>query len=166
MLEKKVEEVLVLKSIKDLVRGKSILQNEILGDLQIEFTSAPENGKELPLEELASGLGVGHSGTLCKYTSGLVSRMAGGKMPGGFNITLIKGHLSKAWGFSLPFGRRPAPWHNGACQMSWIQGGGLDLVGLGHRHDRVFQYFTTCGRGYRWRGRWISGRNYQQRGVP
>jgi Fatty acid synthase subunit alpha Acyl carrier domain len=33
------------KSIKDLVRGKSTLQNEILGDLQMEFTSAPEKGE-------------------------------------------------------------------------------------------------------------------------
>jgi fatty acid synthase subunit alpha, fungi type len=97
-LKKKVEEVPVSKSIKDLVGGKSTLQNEILGDLQMEFASTPEKGEELPLEELGSALGVGHSGTLGKYTSGLVSRMVGGKMPGGFNITSIKGHLSKAWG--------------------------------------------------------------------
>jgi fatty acid synthase subunit beta len=97
-LKKKVEEVPVSKSIKDLVGGKSTLQNEILGDLQMEFTSAPEKGEELPLEELGSALGVGYSGAMGKYTSGLVSRMVGGKMPGGFNITSIKSHLSKAWG--------------------------------------------------------------------
>jgi len=56
---KKVEEVPLSKSIKDLVRGKSTLQNEILGDLQMEFTSAPEKGEELPLEELDAALGVG-----------------------------------------------------------------------------------------------------------
>jgi fatty acid synthase subunit alpha len=97
-LKKKVEEVPVSKSIKDLVGGKSTLQNEILGDLQMEFASAPEKGEELPLEELGSALGVGYSGALGKYTSGLVSRVVGGKMPGGFNITSIKGHLLKAWG--------------------------------------------------------------------
>lgn len=50
----KVEEVLLTMSIKDLVGGKSkfTLPNEILGDLQLEFTSAPEKGKGLPLEEL------------------------------------------------------------------------------------------------------------------
>lgn len=47
------------KSIKDLVGGKSTLQNEILGDLQMEFTSAPEKGEELPLEELDAALGIG-----------------------------------------------------------------------------------------------------------
>ncbi|EGN98830.1 hypothetical protein SERLA73DRAFT_168429 [Serpula lacrymans var. lacrymans S7.3] len=97
-LKKKVEEVPLTKSIKDLVGGKSTLQNEILGDLQLEFTSAPEKGEELPLDELGSGLGVGHSGALGKYTSGLVSRLIGGKMPGGFNSSAIKGHLSKTWG--------------------------------------------------------------------
>ena len=64
----------------------------------MEFTSAPEKGKELPLKELDATLGVGHSGALGKYTLGLVSRMVGGKMPGGFNITSIKDHLSKALG--------------------------------------------------------------------
>jgi fatty acid synthase subunit alpha, fungi type len=45
-LKKKVEEVPLSKSIKDLVGGKSTLQNEILGDPQMELTSAPEKGKE------------------------------------------------------------------------------------------------------------------------
>jgi fatty acid synthase subunit alpha, fungi type len=89
---KKVDEVPVSKSIKELVGGKSTLQNEFLGDLQMEF------GEELPLEELGAALDVGYSGSLGKCTSGLISRMVSGKMPGGFNITSIKGHLSKAWG--------------------------------------------------------------------
>lgn len=97
-LKKKIDEVPLTKSIKDLVGGKSTLQNEILGDLQLEFTSAPEKGEELPLEELGSALGVGHSGALGKYTSGLISRLVGGKMPGGFNASAIKGYLSKTWG--------------------------------------------------------------------
>ncbi|GBE87869.1 fatty acid synthase [Sparassis crispa] len=97
-LKKKVEEIPLSKSIKDLVGGKSTLQNEILGDLQLEFTSAPEKGEELPLEELGSALGVGFSGSLGKYSSGLVSRVVGSKMPGGFNISAIKAYLSKTWG--------------------------------------------------------------------
>jgi fatty acid synthase subunit alpha, fungi type len=97
-LKKKVEEVPLGKSIKDLVGGKSTMQNEILGDLQLEFSSAPEKGEELPLEELGTALGVGYSGCLGKYTSGLVSRLVGSKMPGGFNVSAIKSYLSKAWG--------------------------------------------------------------------
>ncbi|PFH52946.1 hypothetical protein AMATHDRAFT_138867 [Amanita thiersii Skay4041] len=97
-LKKKVEEIPLSKSIKDLVGGKSTLQNEILGDLQQEFSSAPEKGEELPLEELGSSLGTGFNGSLGKYTTGLISRLVGGKMPGGFNISAIKAHLSKTWG--------------------------------------------------------------------
>ena len=58
------------KSINDLVSGKSTLQNEILR----------------------------WSGSLSKYTSSLISHMVGGEMPGGFNITSIKGHLLKMCG--------------------------------------------------------------------
>ncbi|KAL1666812.1 acyl transferase domain-containing protein, partial [Schizophyllum commune] len=95
-LKKTVNEIPLSKSIKDLVGGKSTLQNEILGDLQLEFTSAPEKGEELPLEELGSSLQ--SSGGLGKHTSGLVSRLIGGKMPGGFNASAIKSYLSKTWG--------------------------------------------------------------------
>jgi fatty acid synthase subunit alpha len=97
-LKKPASEVPMSKSIKDLVGGKSTLQNEILGDLQLEFASAPEKGEELPLEELGAALGSGHSGALGKYTTGLVSRLVGGKMPGGFNASAIKAHLSRSWG--------------------------------------------------------------------
>lgn len=97
-LKKGITEVPLSKSIKDLVGGKSTLQNEILGDLQLEFTSAPEKGEELPLDELGAALGSNYSGTLGKHTSGLVSRLVGGKMPGGFNLSAVKAYLSKAWG--------------------------------------------------------------------
>jgi fatty acid synthase subunit alpha, fungi type len=87
----------VLKTIKDLVGGRSTLQNEILGDLQQEFASATEKGEEL-LEELGSALGSGFSGALGKYSTGFVSRLIGGKMPGGFNSSAIKSYLSKNLG--------------------------------------------------------------------
>ncbi|KAK4046934.1 fatty acid synthase alpha subunit Lsd1 [Microbotryomycetes sp. JL201] len=97
-LKKPVGEVPLSKSIKDLVGGKSTLQNEILGDLQGEFSSAPEKGEELPLSELGAALQQGYSGSLGKYTAGLVSRMMGSKMPGGFGLSAAKAHLAKTWG--------------------------------------------------------------------
>ncbi len=97
-LKKKVDEIPLAKSIKDLVGGKSTLQNEILGDLQQEFSSAPEKAEETALEELGSSLGSGFSGSLGKYSNGLIARLIGGKMPGGFNISTIKAYLSKTWG--------------------------------------------------------------------
>jgi fatty acid synthase subunit alpha len=97
-LKKQLSEIPMSKSIKDLSNGKSTLQNEIMGDLQGEFSSAPDKGEELPLEELGAALGSGHSGNLGKYSTGLVSRAIGGKMPGGFNTSSAKAHLLKTWG--------------------------------------------------------------------
>ncbi|KAF8632253.1 hypothetical protein AX15_002000 [Amanita polypyramis BW_CC] len=97
-LKKKVDDIPLSKSIKDLVGGKSTLQNEILGDLQQEFATAPEKAEEMPLEELGSSFGSGFNGALGKYSIGLINRLIGGKMPGGFNVSAVKSHLSKAWG--------------------------------------------------------------------
>jgi fatty acid synthase subunit beta len=97
-LKKQLSEVPLSKSIKELSNGKSTLQNEIMGNLQGEFSSAPDKGEELPLEEFGAALGSGHSGNLGKYSTSLMSRAIGGKMPGGFNISSAKSHLSKTWG--------------------------------------------------------------------
>ncbi|CAE7081387.1 unnamed protein product [Rhizoctonia solani] len=102
-LKKEVGEVSISKVIKDLVGGKSTLQNEILGDLQLEFLSAPEKSEELPLDELGATPSVGHTGPLDKHANGLAPHMTGQNMPGGFNITTAKTHLNKTWGLG------PAP---------------------------------------------------------
>ena len=47
-LKKKVEEVSLSKSIQDLVGGKSILQNEILGGLNLKFTATPRKARNFP----------------------------------------------------------------------------------------------------------------------
>ena len=97
-LKKPVNEVPLTKTIKDLVGGKSTLQNELISDLQLEFGSAPEKGEELPLDELGAAIQFGYSGAIGKCTSALISRMIGGKMPGGFNLSAAKAHLAKTWG--------------------------------------------------------------------
>jgi fatty acid synthase subunit alpha, fungi type len=63
-----------------------------------DWLLAPEKGEELPLEELGSALGSGFSGALGIYSTGLISRLIGGQMPGGFNSSAIKSYLSKSWG--------------------------------------------------------------------
>jgi fatty acid synthase subunit alpha len=67
----------------------------------MEFASAPEKSEELPLEELGPALSNGFSGGLGKYSSGLVSRLVSGKMPGGFTSSVIKSHLAKNRGLGL-----------------------------------------------------------------
>ncbi|KAJ2776419.1 fatty acid synthase alpha subunit Lsd1, partial [Coemansia javaensis] len=84
--------------IKDLVGGKSTLQNEIIGDLQKEFGGDfPDKPEEMPLAELAQALVVA-DGALGKVSSGLVSRMIASKMPGGYTRASICQHLQTAFG--------------------------------------------------------------------
>ncbi|CAO3634037.1 unnamed protein product [Cunninghamella blakesleeana] len=98
-LKKSVDEVPLSKAIKDLVGGKSTLQNEILGDLQKEFNNAvPEKAEETPLDELGASLDGSFSGTLGKHTSSLVAKMIGAKMPGGFTLANAKSYLSTTYG--------------------------------------------------------------------
>lgn len=96
-LKKPASEIPLSKSLKELSGGKSTLQNEILGDLQVEFASAPEKAEDLPLDELGAALGVGYGG-LGKHAMALTNRMVASKFPGGFNITAARAHLNKQWG--------------------------------------------------------------------
>jgi fatty acid synthase subunit beta len=96
-LKKQASEIPLAKSLKELSGGKSTLQNEILGDLQVEFISAPEKAEDLPLDELGASLGVGYA-ALGKHAMALTNRMIGAKMPGGFNISAARAHLNKQWG--------------------------------------------------------------------
>ncbi|KAF9438054.1 3-oxoacyl-[acyl-carrier-protein] synthase [Entomortierella beljakovae] len=99
-VKKTLDEVPLSKAIKDLVGGKSTLQNEILGDLQKEFGSSgfPEKGEEAPLEELANSLQGNFNGALGKQTTALISKMVGSKLPGGFSLSTAKGYLAKTHG--------------------------------------------------------------------
>ena len=96
-LKKPVSEIPLSKSLKELSGGKSTLQNEILGDLAVEFASAPEKGEDLPLDELGAALNVGYTG-LGKHAMALTNRMASSKFPGGFNISAARAYLNKQWG--------------------------------------------------------------------
>ncbi|KAI9021639.1 fatty acid synthase [Phycomyces nitens] len=99
-LKKSIDEIPMSKAIKDLVGGKSTLQNEILGDLQKEFTNGvPEKAEETPLDELAAAVSPTFSGTLGKHTSTLVAKLISAKMPGGFTLNSAKTYLTATYGF-------------------------------------------------------------------
>ncbi|KAJ1994195.1 fatty acid synthase alpha subunit Lsd1 [Dimargaris cristalligena] len=98
-LKKSLAEVPLSKAIKDLVGGKSTLQNEILGDLQKEFGSnVPEKSEETPLDELSESIGASFSGDLGKHSSALIAKLVSSKMPGGFSLTSVKNYLSTTYG--------------------------------------------------------------------
>lgn len=97
-IKRPLDQISLQKAIKDMVGGKSTLQNEILGDLGKEFGSTPEKPEDTPLDELGAAMQPTFSGTLGKHSSSLVARMISAKMPGGFNITIARKYLSERWG--------------------------------------------------------------------
>ncbi|CAL5866650.1 uncharacterized protein PFLUO_LOCUS859 [Penicillium psychrofluorescens] len=97
-LKKSLADVPLSKAIKDLVGGKSTLQNEILGDLGKEFGSTPEKPEDTPLDELGAAMQATFNGQLGKQSSSLIARMVSSKMPGGFNITAVRKYLETRWG--------------------------------------------------------------------
>ncbi|KAI0409561.1 fatty acid synthase subunit alpha [Xylaria palmicola] len=99
-LKKPFLEVPLGKAIKDLVGGKSTLQNEILGDLGKEFGSTPEKPEDVPLDELAGLMQATFNGQLGKHSQSLIARLVSSKMPGGFNITLVRKYLETRWGLA------------------------------------------------------------------
>ncbi|KAI5966986.1 FAS2 [Candida pseudojiufengensis] len=98
-LKKPLEAVPMSKAIKDLVNGKSTVQNEILGDLGKEFGSTPEKPEETPLTELAEQFQGTFSGSLGKTSTSLIGRLMSSKMPGGFSITIARKYLESRYGF-------------------------------------------------------------------
>lgn len=120
-LKKPFLEIPLSKAIKDLVGGKHIplllalhakiktdhsfpgkstLQNEILGDLQKEFGTAPEKPEDIPLDELGAAMQATFDGNLGKCSQGLVARLISSKMPGGFNVTSARKYLETRWGLA------------------------------------------------------------------
>ena len=84
-LKKPAKDVPFDQSVKALSGGRSTLQNEITGDLDAEFGSAPDGAEELPLSDLASILQKSFAGSLGKRTKSLLDKFFSAKMPGGFN---------------------------------------------------------------------------------
>ncbi|KAL4138997.1 hypothetical protein PRIC2_002497 [Phytophthora ramorum] len=88
-------------TIKELSAGKSAVQNEIVGDLEKEFGSTPDDAAELKVAELASKFS--EYASPGKVTSALIAKMLASKMPGGFGLSVIKEYLSSER--CLPSGR-------------------------------------------------------------
>ncbi|KUL89708.1 hypothetical protein ZTR_00595 [Talaromyces verruculosus] len=88
------------KSIQELSGGKSTLQNELMGDLGVEFSAVPNGGEYMPLETLGEALQQSFNGKPGKQMSTLISKFISRKMPGGFNQAMMQNHLETFWGFS------------------------------------------------------------------
>lgn len=97
-LKKQLSEIPMSKSIKDLVNGKSTIQNEILGDLGKEFSQTPDKPEELPLQDLASEFQGSFNGQLGKSSSGMINKLFAAKFPGGYGIGAAKKYLEATYG--------------------------------------------------------------------
>lgn len=99
-LRRPISEISVSRSLKELCNGKSTLQNELVGDLSVEFGNLPYNPEDLPLVDLGdmvippSATGV----TLGKTCSLALNKLVSSKMPPGFDIKTIRSYLSEHWG--------------------------------------------------------------------
>ncbi|KAJ2797159.1 fatty acid synthase alpha subunit Lsd1, partial [Coemansia guatemalensis] len=97
-IEKSLGDVSVQQNIKTLVAGKSVIQNEIVGDLQREFGSrVPDKAEEMSLQELSAAIGES-GGSLGKHTQPLVVRLFSSKMPGGFSLSSARNILQTSYG--------------------------------------------------------------------
>ncbi|EHY56726.1 hypothetical protein HRR83_002191 [Exophiala dermatitidis] len=98
-LGKQASSIAMDKSVKELAGGRSILENEIIGELETEFGSTPEQGETMSIQSLCDRLqGANFSGQLGKVTKNTVSKMLSSKMPGGYDMSRIRGHLETRWG--------------------------------------------------------------------
>ncbi|OWZ18416.1 Fatty acid synthase subunit alpha, partial [Phytophthora megakarya] len=89
---KAFSEIAETATIKELSAGKSAVQNEIVGDLEKEFGSGPDDAAEMKLAELAGKFP--DYASPGKVTSALIAKMLASKMPGGFGLSAIKEYLS------------------------------------------------------------------------
>ncbi|EED22655.1 3-oxoacyl-[acyl-carrier-protein] synthase, putative [Talaromyces stipitatus ATCC 10500] len=87
------------KSIQELSGGKSTLQNELMGDLSVEFSSVPNGGEYMPLETLGEMLQQGFNGKPGKQMSTLISKFISRKMPPSFNQVTMQNYIETSWGF-------------------------------------------------------------------
>ncbi|KAJ8119547.1 hypothetical protein ONZ43_g3525 [Nemania bipapillata] len=103
---KAFDEIPVETSIRSLSAGKSVLQNEIIGDLAAEFGDLPDGSEDWALDALGARLVSTFSGKPGKQMRKLTERLFASKMPGGFSQADALSYLETTWG--LDTNRRTA----------------------------------------------------------
>ncbi|KAM5463513.1 putative fatty-acyl-CoA synthase system [Microsporum audouinii] len=96
-LKKALPDIDVSKSLKMLAGGRSTLENEIVGDLSVEFGSLPDRVEDLPLAELWDTVQLSHKGALGKISTGMINSMFTAKMPGSFTTAVARERLQTQW---------------------------------------------------------------------
>lgn len=105
-LKKSASDVKLDDSIKAISGGRSIVQNEIIGDMLEEFGPLADDVENIPLKELASIIQTSYDGKIKKCLRMRIEKMVGSKMPGSFDLITSRSYLSDKWG--LASGRQDA----------------------------------------------------------
>ncbi|KAE8415217.1 hypothetical protein BDV36DRAFT_298295 [Aspergillus pseudocaelatus] len=99
-LRRPFDKVTMGKTIRELSGGKSTLQNELVGDLVIEFGRVPEGVEDMTLVALGEALQGIFVGKPAKQMATLIARLISRKMPAGFNQISMQDYICSRWGFS------------------------------------------------------------------
>ncbi|XXH05515.1 beta subunit of fatty acid synthetase [Hypoxylon texense] len=105
-LKKPASDLKLDDSIKAVSGGRSIVQNEIIGDMLEEFGPLADDVENMPLKELASTIQGSYDGKLKKCLRTRIEKMIGSKMPGSFDQISARTYLNDKWG--LASGRQDA----------------------------------------------------------
>ncbi|KAI1081991.1 putative 3-oxoacyl-synthase [Whalleya microplaca] len=105
-LKKPASDIKLDDSIKAVSGGRSIIQNEIIGDMLEEFGPLADDVENIALQELAATIQNTYDGKLRKCLRTRIEKMIGSKMPGSFDLISIRSLLGDRWG--LASGRQDA----------------------------------------------------------
>jgi fatty acid synthase subunit alpha, fungi type len=97
-LKKSESDINLDDSVTALSKGRSTVQNEIIGDLLEEFGSLPEGSENAGLRELAATIQPSFNGSLGKSSRKRIERMMASKMPGSFGLSAARTYLNTKWG--------------------------------------------------------------------
>ncbi|KAI0467782.1 acyl transferase domain-containing protein [Xylaria cf. heliscus] len=115
------------RSIKFLAKGRSALQNEIVGNLAAEFGQLPDAVEDMPLIDLSQDLQRTYGGKFGKFLNGWLAKAVEAKLAPSLTVSKIRSYLSKTFGlqqgrqnsFFLTAGFDEIPSRLGNDQESW-----------------------------------------------
>ncbi|KAI1378778.1 putative 3-oxoacyl-synthase [Hypoxylon crocopeplum] len=147
-LKKSASDLKLDDSVKAISGGRSIVQNEIIGDMLEEFGPLADDVENIPLKELASTIQGTYDGKMKKCLRTRIEKMIGSKMPGSFDLISARSYLSDKWGLAsgrqdavllIALGQQPAARlkGNGDAESFFdtISQGYLDAAGLSRQRS-------------------------------
>ncbi|KAJ1957902.1 fatty acid synthase alpha subunit Lsd1, partial [Linderina pennispora] len=97
-MKRSLVDIPLTRSLKEIAAGKSILLNDIMGDMLKELgKQIPNKAEDMTIQQLAANLGTFH-GMLGIQTRSLVSKLFSIKLPNTFTQSVARDYLREAYG--------------------------------------------------------------------